>query len=221
LDIIVKAKNCEIPPRLRDQAIEKVQHAARFFDRMSGVEMVFGEEHNPRIPEPAVVEVTGHLKGHLIRAQGHGGDHRAAIDAAVAKFERQLSRYKAKRVNRTRGTARPQPVGAALIEDVAPRLPGAVARRASGSAAFDGEEPDARIVRTKHFALRPMLPEDAALQLELLDHDFYLFTNAATGDCNLMYRRKDGDLGLIVATHEATPEATPEVTPRRGRVAPI
>ena len=206
MDIIVKAKNCEIPARLKTQAIEKMEHAARFFDRLSGVEMVFGEEHNPRIPQPAVVEVTGRVKGHLIRAQGHGEDHRAAVDAAVTRFERQLARYKAKRVDRTRSSGRPQPVGAGLIEDVAPRLPSASRSRSPHPNGAEQAEP--RIVRTKHFTLNPMLPEDAALQLELLDHDFYLFTNVATGSCNVVYRRRDGDLGLIVAMPEQRPASS-------------
>lgn len=199
LDVIVKAKNCDVPARLKEQAIERVRHAARFYDRLGGVEMVFGEEHNPRIPEPAVVEVTGRLKGHLIRAQGHGGDHRTAVDAAVIKFERQLARYKARLVDRTRGAARPVPRGSQLIEDIAPQLRGADGRGTPRDSQHDTDD-DARIVRTKHFSLNPMLPEDAALQLQLLDHDFYLFTNVATGDCNVVYRRRDGDLGLIVAT---------------------
>jgi putative sigma-54 modulation protein len=70
MDVIVKSKNCDVPERLRDEAVQRVQHATRFFDRLTGVEMVFSEEQNPRIPEPAVVELTGRTKGHHIRAEG-------------------------------------------------------------------------------------------------------------------------------------------------------
>jgi putative sigma-54 modulation protein len=185
VDIIVKSKNCDVPSKLKSEAVEKVEHATRFFDRLIGVEMVFTSESNPRIPNSAVVELTARTKGHHIRAEGAAEDHRAAVDEAVAKFERQLARYKARLVDRNkgRGNRSPVPSGAALTE-----------------AADDaGLQPDTqpRIVRRKQFELPALLPEDAALQLELLDHDFYVFVNAGTGACNVVYRRRDGDLGLI------------------------
>lgn len=186
MDIIVKSKNCDVPPRLKEEARSRLRHATRFYDRLLGMEMVFRVEHNPRIPEPAVVEVTARTKGHLIRAQGVGGDHRAAFDAAVDRFERQLARYKARLVDRTQ--QRRQRAGAS------PATPAPV--QPDGAADVDTGP---RIVRRKEFALAPMLPEDAALQLELLGHEFFLFHNAATGRCGVVYRRRDGELGLIEA----------------------
>lgn len=105
MDIIVKSKNCEISSRLKDEALQKVTHATRFYDRLLGVEMVFAEDQNPRIAQPAHVEVTARTKGHHIRAEGVGEDLRQAVDDAVAKFERQLARYKARLVDRRRGRA--------------------------------------------------------------------------------------------------------------------
>jgi putative sigma-54 modulation protein len=186
LDIIVKSKNCEVTNRLKEETVSKIEHATRFFDRLSTVEVVLREESNPRIAEPAVVEVTARTKGHHIRAEGCAGDHREAVDVAVARFARQLSRYKARMVDRRRGKGAqgpPAPASGALLP--------------TGEPADANGWPQPRIVRTKRFALQPMLPEDAALQLELLGHEFYVFTNAATGGCNVVYRRKDGDLGLI------------------------
>src|SRR5690606_23276510 len=108
----------------------------------------------------------------------------------VGRFERQLSRYKARLVDRRRGAGRPAPAPAT----------GALATAApSPQAADDGQdsaETRPRIVRTKRFTLPPMLPEEAAWHLELLDHDFYVFINAADGRQNVIYRRRDGDLGL-------------------------
>lgn len=201
VDIIVKSKNCEVPGKLKEEARSKVAHATRFFDRLDGVEMVFSQEANPRIAEPAVVEITARTKGHHIRAQGAGEDHRSAVDVAVGRFERQLSRYKARLVDRRRGAGRPAPAPAA----------GALATAAPGpQAADDGQdsaETRPRIVRTKRFTLTPMLPEEAAWHLELLDHDFYVFINAADGRQNVIYRRRDGDLGLIEPADEPTGEA--------------
>lgn len=187
MDIIVKAKNCDVPDRVKDRAVERVEHATRLFDRLNGIEMVFSEEANPRIPEPAIVEVTARTKGTHIRAQGVGADHRQATDAAVARFERQLRRYKSRLVDRTqRASARGNGVAEAPPE-----------RTPKPAEEADVEDPAPRIVRRKQFDVAELLPEDAALQLELLGHDFFLFTNAATGRCNVVYRRRDGDLGLI------------------------
>jgi putative sigma-54 modulation protein len=185
VEIIVKSKGCDVPSRLRSEAVERVEHATRFFDRLIGVEMVFSAEHNPRIAAPALVELTGRTKGHHIRAEGAGEDHRSAVDMAVVRFERQLARYKTRLVDRHRGKGRPVPTPTPL-ED--------------GRTATVSETdtwPQWRIVRRKRFELYPMLPEEAAIQLELLGHDFYVFTNRGTGQCNVIYRRRDGDLGLI------------------------
>jgi putative sigma-54 modulation protein len=167
VDIIVKAKNCDVAPRLKEDVVAKVEHATRFFDKLTGVEVVFSEEHNPRIADSAVVELTARSKGHHIRAEGAAADHRAAVDVAVTRFERQLARYKARQVDRARGRDRsavPAAVGAGAASPLAPEA---------------------------------MQPEEAALQLELLGHEFFLFTNAGTGACSVVYRRRDGDLGLI------------------------
>jgi putative sigma-54 modulation protein len=187
LDIIVKSKNCDVPARLKDEAVQRVEKATRFYDRLLGVEMVFSEEHNPRIAEPASVEVTAWTKGHHIRAEGSGEDHRGAIDVVIARFERQLARYKARLVDRSR-RSRP-----ATVNGMGP---------ATG-AESGADDIAPQIVRTKQFEIQPMVPEDAALQLELLGHEFYLFTNAQTGRCNVVYRRRDGDLGLIEAVEPA------------------
>jgi putative sigma-54 modulation protein len=186
VDIIVKSKNCDVPAKVKDEAMERVARATRFYDRLLGVEMVFSEEQNPRIAEPAVLELTARTKGHHIRAEGAGSDHRGATDVAMARFERQLRRYKARLVDRNRGRGRaavtPMPSNGQLQQRVEDQT---------------DEDTAPRIVRRKRFELSPMLPEDAALQLELLGHDFFVFTNAATGECNVVYRRKDGELGLI------------------------
>ncbi len=193
MDIIVKAKNCDIPPRVKDDAVERVSHALRFFDRLNGVEMVFSEESNPRIPEPAVVELTARTKGHHIRARGAAEDHRGAVDMVVTRFERQLSRYKARLVDKHRRAERVLPSDTGLL---ATQPESVEVTEGAG----DGVWQPAPVVRRKQFPLTPMTIEEAALHLELLDHEFYLFKNVHTGGCNVVYRRRDGDLGLIETT---------------------
>ena len=192
MDIIVKAKNCEVPTRLKDDVVSRVQHATRFFDKLTGIEVVFSEEQNPRIAESAVVEVTARSKGHHIRAEGAAADHRGAVDVAVAHFERQLARYKARQVDRARGRDRSAVPAAVGADPSAPLVP-----EAEGNG-----EVAPRIVRTKRHELRPMQPEEAALQLELLGHEFFLFSHAGTGACCVVYRRRDGELGLIEGVTE-------------------
>ena len=187
MDIIVKAKNCDVPARTKERAVERVEHATRLFDRLTGIEMVFAEEGNPRIPEPATVELTARAKGTHIRAEGAGPDHKTAVDVAVARFERQLRRYKSRLVDRSQRHAHRAGDGEVVNHDLVPRE----------AEEIEDDDPAPRIVRYKQFEVARMLPEDAALQLELLGHDFFMFTNAATGSCNVVYRRRDGDLGLI------------------------
>ena len=195
MEIIVKSKNCDVPSRLKEEAVERINRATRIYDRLLGVEVVFSEEQNPRIPDRAVLELTARTKGHHIRAEGAGGDHREATDVAMARFERQLRRYQSRLEDRRRGRRRQPTVPAN----------GQARTTALQTPPTDAVEPEdlaPRIVRTKRFELSPMLPEDAALQLELLDHDFFVFSNAASGACSVLYRRRDGELGLIEAVDE-------------------
>jgi putative sigma-54 modulation protein len=195
VDIILRARNCEVTTKVKEETRRKAEHATRVFDRVLDLEISFSEEHNPRISEKACVEITARSKGHTVRAVGSGADHHAAADEAVARLERQLRRYK------TRLTDRGRRVRAA--EDA--RTSGEMAairspRSAAAAAGVDGDDPMPQIVRRKQFELTAMFPDDAVLQLELLGHDFYLFTNAGTGEPNVIYRREGGDVGLIEGT---------------------
>ena len=190
VDIILRSRNVDVPDRVKTLAKEKVTHATRIYDRLLGVELVFSSEPNPRIAEPAMVEVTARTKGHQIRAQGAGTDHTTAIDSAVDKFERQLRRYKTRVVDRRQGKGRVAPPPVSNNGELLPPAQGLET---------DGAEEATPIVRRKEFELTAMVPDDAALQLELLGHDFYLFRNASSGACSVVYQRKDGTLGLIEA----------------------
>lgn len=198
VEIVVKSKNCDVPSRVKEEAKERLAHATRFFDRVLGIEAVFAEEPNRRNAEPALVEVTARTKGHRIRAQASGVDYRTALDAAMTRLERQLKRYKTRMTDRRR---RPAAAAAVAVATAGPPR----------TVVVDEDEPapeGPRIVRSKEFALTPMLPEDAAWHLEMLGHDFYVFTNSSTGACNVLYRRRDGDLGLIETVEAGTAAAT-------------
>ncbi len=194
MDIILRARNCEVPTKMKEETRRKVEHATRIFDRIMDVEICFSEEHNPRIPNPSSVEITARSKGHTVRAVGAGVDHHEATDEAVARLERQLRRYKTRLVDKGRRSRTDE--SRTTGEMPVMRSP----RSAAAAAGADDDDPMPHIVRRKQFELTAMFPEDAVLQLELLGHDFYLFINAGTGQPNVIYRREGGDVGLIEGT---------------------
>lgn len=199
MDIAIAARNLEVSDNLRATVEEKVTRLGRFLDGMERAEVRFFEERNPRIAEREVCEVTLHGHGHIVRARAAATDVFAAVDRVVDKLEHRMEKLKGKLVGRSH-----------------PRRHGSVNshRRGVDSDGSDEEQDDsgfddwdfdglrngARIVKTKQFAIKPMTPEEAALQMDLLGHDFFFFTNAETGRAAVVYRRADRHIGLIDAT---------------------
>jgi putative sigma-54 modulation protein len=182
VDIVIRGKNIEVSETLRTAALKHMDKLDRFANGYGRAEIDFSEERNPRIADNHVCEVLVHVKGHLLKAHAAAAEPFAAVSMAVDKIEHQVKRLKEKRVTRThKGPA---------------RVPSA-----SADATDDEEEKEpARIVKQKQFTIKPMSAEEAALQMELLGHDFFFFTSSESGRAAVIYRRKDGDLGLIEAT---------------------
>jgi putative sigma-54 modulation protein len=170
----VKGKNVEVTDSIRQYAQEKLGKLERQLADPTRVELELAVERNPSISANHVAEATIWTKGPVLRAREASADHKASIDQLVDKLERQVKRYREKR-RRYRGSHAPEPVP----EDAVP---------------LDGEP---RIVKSKRFPVKPMSPEEAVLQLELVGHDFFVFQNAETMDVNVVYRRRDGSFGLI------------------------
>ena len=173
----VKGKNVEVTPALKGYAQEKLGKLERHLNDSARLELELAVEKNPSIADNQVAEATVWTKGPILRARESSPDMRASIDMLVEKLERQARRYRDKR--RPRWGARASGIAEA---EPAPTLQ-------------DEESPV--IVKTKQFAVKPMTPEEAVLQLELIGHDFFVFQNAETSDVNVVYRRRDGDYGLI------------------------
>jgi putative sigma-54 modulation protein len=183
MDIDVRGKNRPVSSRLDALAREKVARIAKFTHDAGRVEVDFAVQQHRRVDEAQRCEITVHLKKHFVKAHACAPEPEAALDLAVDKVGHQVGRIKDKRVSRSRP------------------------RRGDGGLAGDVDEADlvvddapgatARIVKTKQFTAKPMTPDEAALQLELLGHDFYLFTDSESGRAAVLYRRNDGDLGLI------------------------
>lgn len=194
MDISIQGRNVEVSGTLRDAVEEKLSRLVRLADGMERAEVRFLEERNPRIAEKEVCEVTMHGHGHVVRARATAADSFVAVDRVVDKLEHRIAKLKGKLAGRTH----PRRHGS-VDSQAGPATPPRDVRADRDSAGAEGDDDEGlpRIVRTKQFAIKPMTPEEAALQMELLSHDFFLFTNADTSAAAVVYRRKDGHIGLI------------------------
>lgn len=168
--ITTRGKNIEITDALRAHVEKKIGKIAKDFDANTEAQVTLSVVKESHVVE-AMLLLNG---GMLIRAEEESADMYASIDLVVEKLERQIRKYKT-RINR-----KARQTGLAAGED---------------GRIWDEDEP--RIVKTKRFAIKPMLPDEAVLQMNLLGHDFFVFTNAESNQANVVYRRKDGNYGLI------------------------
>ncbi len=182
MEFLIRGRNIEVSDGLRTAAQEKVGRLARFLEGWDSAEIHFMEERNPRISDKEVCEVTLRGHGHILRAKAASSDALASVDRVVAKLEHQLEKLKSRQLQRSH--PRRQSVHS---PDRAPDD-------------LDDDGAAGRIVKTKRFDIKPMTAEEAALQMDLLNHGFYFFTNADTGAAAVVYRRADGDVGLIDAS---------------------
>lgn len=194
MEITVSSRHTEVSEALRATTVEKIGRLARFLEGMERAEVHFFEERNPRIADKEICEVTMEGHGHHVRAKVAAPDGFVAVDRAVEKLEHQLHKLKSRLVRRHHAANG--------------RLPGAPGGP-SGSLVPAGDEDDGddgddgdrsrrpRIVKTKRFDLKPMTAEEAVLQMDLLNHGFFFFTSAETQRAAVVYRRADGDVGLI------------------------
>jgi putative sigma-54 modulation protein len=172
----VKGKNVEISDSIRRYAEDKMQKLDRQLHELTQVELELRVERNPSISANQVAEVTVWTKGPTLRVTEASTDMKASIDQLTEKLLRQVEHYRAKRRRKQiRGNGSP---------------PG-------GSMSIPDEETGPQIVKTKQFTMKPMSAEEAALQLDLVGHDFFVFRSDESGEVNVIYRRKDGGYGLI------------------------
>ena len=177
VDIRVEGVHCHPSDELRRYAAERIGKVAHYFDgQVRTATVLLIQEHKRPTREDKVVEVTLDVAGHVARTHVTGSEFHAAIDAAEEKIERQVRRLKERLIDRHRAhRRRPVPRG--------PR--------------DEEEDEEPRITRSKRFELKPMTAEDATMQMEALGHTFYLFIDAESGRPGVVYRRRDGDFGLI------------------------
>lgn len=181
MDVSVSGRHTTVSETLRRQAVDKIGRLDKFLVGMDRAEVHFWEEHNARSDAREFCEVTMEGHGHHVRCKVSAPDGFTAIDLAVEKLEPQLRKLK-NRVDR-RHHVRPEIAPELVPETLVADEP--------------EQEPVYHIVKTKTFELTAMDPQVAALQMDLLNHDFYVFTNVETARAAVVYRRTDGDVGLI------------------------
>ena len=168
----IRGENITITESIRDYAEKKISKLEKYFADVSTVTAHVNAKVYPN--KKAKAEVTIPLPGVVLRAEETTDDLYGSIDLVIDKLERQVRKYKT-RINRHTRKYVEEPVITAPTT----------------------EEPEIDIIRVKRIDVKPMTPEEAALQMELSGHDFYVFRDAESGKTHLVYRRSDGKVGLL------------------------
>lgn len=173
MNFIISGKNIDVTPGLKSCIEQKLGKLERYFTPETEIIVTLSVEK-----ERQKIEVTIPVKGHIIRSEQSSNDMYVSIDLVEEVIERQLRKYKNKLVARNQE-------GSNFKQDF------------FESEDTSSEDDEIKIIRTKRFGIKPMFPEDACIQMDLLGHDFYVFFNAETEEVNVVYKRKNGTFGLI------------------------
>ncbi len=167
MNIIITGRHLELTDNLKSYAEGKIKKFNKYLNNITEASVTLSVEKYRH-----KAEVLMRVNGLMIQAESVTGEMYSSIDEVVEKLERQLKKYKDKWASRRKG------------EEKVPSSRGM-------------EETSPSIIKKKSFDLKPMNPEEAAMQMDLLDKDFFVFTNASSGSINVLYKRGDGHLGLI------------------------
>lgn len=171
MKFIISGKNIEVTPGLRSAVTDKLSKLERYFTPETEIIVTLSVEKDRQ-----KIEVTIPVKGNIIRSEQVSNDMYVSIDLVEEVIERQLRKYKTKIIDRNQEGGNFQK---AFIEKE------------------ELEDEEIKIIRTKKFGIKPMYPEDACVQMELLGHNFFVFFNAETEEVNVVYKRKGNTYGLI------------------------
>jgi len=176
MELQITGKNIDLSPTVRHYVERKLGKLSRHLPNIVGSKVEIFEEKTKSPQQRFVVQVTVDSNGTLFRSEERGEDLFTAIDKVAATMNRQIEHYKGKQYDKGRGSSS---VRGEFSEEVVTT------------------QPLRKVVKVKRFAVKPMSVAEAIDQMELLGHDFFLFFNADTEELNLLYRRKDGNYGLI------------------------
>jgi putative sigma-54 modulation protein len=184
MELSINVQNLALTPRIEQYVNKKVDRLDRYLPSLVETTVELSEQNARNIMERQVAQITVRDKnGTILRAEERSGDIFAAIDAVIDKIHRQISRYRGKQQDKRK---RGQING---VDEFA------MAEQVPAEALMDEEEHS--VVRRKLFSLRPMTVEEAADQMDLLGHDFFVFFNGEADEINVIYRRRDQNYGLL------------------------
>lgn len=171
MKFVIVGKNIDVTPGLKSAVEDKIGKLEKYFNPDTEVKVTLSVEKDSQI-----IEVTIPVKGRIIRSEQSSSDMYVSIDLVEEIIERQLKKYKTKLVDK-------QERNSSFKQEFIEKE-------------YDEDE-DIKIIRSKKFDIKPMYPEDACIQMELLGHDFFVFCNAETDQVNVVYKRKGNTYGLI------------------------
>ncbi len=189
MQLIVKGRNLEVNDRLYNYVEKKIGKLERYLPDLAEARVELSEEKSRKASQRHVAQVTMRSNGALLRAEERTGDIFASIDAVADKLHRQIRRYKGKRRRKIEKAQ-----AAAVLAESQELAAEAMQAEDEGE---DQEFFERSIVRTKRFEMTPMTEEEAVEQMELLGHDFFVFYNPGDAAVNVLYRRSDGNYGLL------------------------
>ena len=172
MNFIISGKNIEVTPGLKDSVINKLGKLERYFTPDTEIIVTLSVEKDRQ-----KIEVTIPVKGDIIRSEQTSNDMYVSIDLVEEIIERQIRRYRKKLIDKKQAAIS---FSQAFIEEE-----------------DEVQDDEIQIVKTKKFAIKPAIPEEACLQMEMLGHNFYVFLNADTDQVNVIYKRKNGTYRLI------------------------
>ena len=196
MDLQIRTNGTKLTGELREFIDRRTAKLDHLIDHVVDAQLELRTMRQRTGHDLTVAQITLHTGRMILRAEERDSEPAKAVDAAVDKLVRQVRRYHDKRTNHKRRL----PTAEAIEELAVPSGDGVDEQWALpdvDSELNEEERPSDGVVRTKRFSVKPMLVDEAIEQMELLGHDFYLFHNADEDQVNLLYRRRDGSLGLL------------------------
>ncbi len=175
MSITVRGKNIDVTPALRDYVEKRISKITKYFSEVGNITAVLSVEKQKQ-----GVEVTVPVNGIILRAQEFNADMYSAIDLVVDKIERQVTKHKDKLIKRFRNHSDALP--SKFLSDLVPEV----------------AQEELNVIKTKRFTIKPMTAEEAVMQMELLNHDFFVYFDADEEMTSVVYKRKDSNYGLIL-----------------------
>lgn len=194
MQFVIKGKNLQLTPALKEYAEKKLKSIKKYFDDIVEVDVTLSVKDSKDLSKSRACEVTAWAGGHVIRGRKASEDLYASIDMVTDKIERQIKKLKEKQTRkRRRPRAGEKNMTHSILsfgEDFANQVE-----------SVESEEVTHKIISSGTFPMRPMHSDEAAEQLEILKQDFFVFSNAETNKVNVIYKRSDGYFGLIEPEH--------------------